>query len=134
MVWRPAIEPSVGVQFLPGFKDEAVKEDSYGGRRIWGEYVGNRLKEAGWQPAIPCRHEHTTVLSDGSQLCQLCLSVRESLMAKWTPPPTPTCKHNETVSVYMDGIHAVCLGCGAGKWGNTWYRAKWELLDNKAKR
>ena len=22
MVWRPAIEPTVGVQFLPGFKDE----------------------------------------------------------------------------------------------------------------
>jgi len=22
-VWRPAIEPTVGVQFLPGFKDEA---------------------------------------------------------------------------------------------------------------
>lgn len=23
MVWRPAIAPTVGVQFLPGFKDEA---------------------------------------------------------------------------------------------------------------
>ena len=22
MVWRPAIEPTVGVQFLPGFKNE----------------------------------------------------------------------------------------------------------------
>lgn len=22
MVWRPAIEPTVGVRFLPGFKDE----------------------------------------------------------------------------------------------------------------
>lgn len=22
MVWRPAIQPTVGVQFLPGFKDE----------------------------------------------------------------------------------------------------------------
>ncbi len=25
MVWRPAIEPTVGVQFLPGFKDDDQK-------------------------------------------------------------------------------------------------------------
>jgi hypothetical protein len=28
MVWRPAIVPTVGVQFLPGFKDEEVRQET----------------------------------------------------------------------------------------------------------
>lgn len=32
MTWRPAIVPTVGVQFLPGFKDPAPDDDKRGGQ------------------------------------------------------------------------------------------------------
>jgi rubredoxin len=33
MVWRPAIVPTVGVQFLPGFKNEPPSKEGTGGTR-----------------------------------------------------------------------------------------------------
>jgi hypothetical protein len=53
LTWRPAVVPTVGVRFLPGFKNEASKYDRtiFGcracDRSTWGGTDG-RFEDAGW--------------------------------------------------------------------------------------
>lgn len=44
MVWRPAVEHTVGVQFLPGFKDPAVEETWRG--KPFSKITDEELREA----------------------------------------------------------------------------------------
>lgn len=105
--WRPALVPTVGVQFLPGFKNststetwsEAIRRGAPGA--AWIEYAKNRLQiihaysqHDGWGL---CNREGPTTNELAKINCPECRYIAEQRIAsgmdKVTTPDTPAFKH-----------------------------------------
>lgn len=67
LVWRPAIVPTVGVQYLPGFKDE---HDTYLGDGVLPYHLRVLCGDCGSDTNSPA--EFGYAFSNGRWLCKKC--------------------------------------------------------------
>lgn len=47
LTWRPAVEPTVGVRFLPGFKDQGGEDQGGDPRELLAELLNHEMKRYG---------------------------------------------------------------------------------------